>query len=136
MEKTPDLLYTELFHQLASPIGSKPEALADMFREVERMHSTGQIADWQLHNAREAYAKTTGSRAGDAAVGLVDDAKQALQAGAYRVRERTHTAVATYTSADPVKTILVAAGVGALLMRFAVMLARSGVQTVKRKAGG
>jgi hypothetical protein len=29
-----------------------------MFRDVERMHSMGHITDWQLQNAREAYATT------------------------------------------------------------------------------
>lgn len=136
MEKTPDQVYTDLLRQLATPIGTASEALADMFREVERLHATGHIADWQLHNAREAYAKTTGSRIGDAAAQLVHQAEDALQVGAYRVRERTKTAVATYTREDPARAILIAAGVGALLMSLAMRLARSGVRTVQRKAGG
>ncbi len=58
MEKTAEQLYTDLLRQLASPSAIQPSVLADTFRDVERMHSMGHITDWQLHNAREAYAKT------------------------------------------------------------------------------
>jgi ElaB/YqjD/DUF883 family membrane-anchored ribosome-binding protein len=133
VEKTPDQVYTDLLRQLASPIGTEPEVLADMFREVERMHSAGQIEDWQLHNAREAYAKTTGSRIGDAAARVMDEAKEALQVGLDHVGERARTSVATYTRKDPVKAVLISAGVGALVMSIVARVARSGVRTVKRK---
>jgi len=58
VEKTAEQLYTDLLRQLASPSAVQPSVLADTFRDVERMHSMGRITDWQLHNAREAYAKT------------------------------------------------------------------------------
>ena len=58
MEKTPEQVYTDLLRQLVSPSATQPGVLEDMFRDVERMHSMGHITDWQLHNAREAYAKT------------------------------------------------------------------------------
>ncbi len=133
MDKTPEQAYTDLLRQLASPISIKPDALAAMFRDVERMHSMGQIEDWQMQNAREAYARTTGSRIGDAASRVVDKAKEAVQTGAEQVRARATTAVTTYTKEDPVRALLIAAGVGALLMGLVAMMARSGVRTVKRR---
>ncbi len=48
MEESPEEPYTDLLRQLASPSGTKPEVLANKFCDVERMHSMGQITDWQL----------------------------------------------------------------------------------------
>ena len=58
MEKTAEQMYTDLLRQLASPSAVEPQILADTFRDIERMHSMGHITDWQLKNAREAYAAT------------------------------------------------------------------------------
>ena len=58
MGKTAEQVYTDLLRQLASPSAIQPGVLAEIFRDVERMHSMGRITDWQLRNAREAYAKT------------------------------------------------------------------------------
>ena len=72
MEKTAEQVYTDLLRQLANPGVAQPVVVADMFREVELMHSAGQITDWQLENAREAYARTisaTSSKIGEAANG-------------------------------------------------------------------
>lgn len=132
MEQTAEQAYTELLRQLASPT-VKPQILVDAFREVERMHAKGQLEDWQMLNAREAYAKTTGSRMGDAASSAMDKARDTLQSAAEEVRERATTAVVTYTHKDPVRAILIAAGVGAVLMGLVTMVARSGARTVKRK---
>jgi len=51
MEKSAEQVYTDLLRQLASPGTLQPSVLADTFRDVERMHSMGQITDWQLQNA-------------------------------------------------------------------------------------
>ena len=59
-------------------------------------------------------------------------AKDGLQSAAEHVRERATTAVATYTRDDPIRAVLIAAGVGALLMSLVAMMARSGVRTVRR----
>lgn len=136
MEKTPDQVYIDLLRQLTSPLGIKPDAIAGMFRDVERMHSMGQIEDWQMQNAREAYARTTGSRIGDAANHAMDMAKEALQTGAEQVRARATTALTTHTREDPLRALLIAAGVGALLMGLVAMMARSGVRKVRRKVRG
>ena len=50
MEKTAEQVYTDLLRQVASPSASQPGMLADLFRDVERMHSMGHITDWQLEN--------------------------------------------------------------------------------------
>ena len=134
MEETGEQVYNELLRQLSSPMGIRSDALADLFREVERRHSLGQIEDWQLQNAREAYARTTGSKVGDVAVRAMEKAKDAFQSGAERVRERATTAVTTYTKEDPVRAILIAAGVGALLMGLVVMIARSGTRSLERES--
>ena len=87
--------------------------LADLFRDVERMHSMGHITDWQLENAREAYARTVSaadSKIGDAANWAMDKAKDTLESAAEYVRDRATTAVATYTKADPIRAVLIAAG--------------------------
>ena len=133
MEKPPEQAYTDLMGQLASPTGMQPEAIADMFREVERMHSMGRIEDWQMRNAREAYARTTGSRLGDAAKRAAEKARSALRSAAEHARDRTTTAVATYTEKDPLRAMLIAAGVGAVLMGLVAMMARSGARRVRRR---
>ncbi len=136
MEKPAEQVYTDLLRQLANPSAIQPGVLAETFRDVERMHSMGRITDWQMQNAREAYARTVsdaGSKIGDAANWALGKAKDTLQSAAEQVHERATTAIVTYTKEDPVRAILIAAGTGALLMGLIAMLARSGVRTVKRK---
>jgi hypothetical protein len=133
MDETPEQVYTALLRQLASPLGTEPEVLAGMFRDIERMHLMGQITDWQLQNAREAYARTPASKTAEVASWAVDKAKEGLHAGADLVRDRTRTALTTYTLRDPMRAILIAAGTGALLMALASILARSGARKLRRK---
>ena len=58
MEKTAEQVDTDLLRQLASPSAVQPDVLANVFRDIERMHSMGRVSDGQLQKAREAYAKT------------------------------------------------------------------------------
>lgn len=135
MEKTAEQVYTDLLRLLARPEDTQPGILADAFSEVEQMHSIGQIEDWQMENAREAYARTGSagaSRVGDAAGWVMDKAKSAAE----QARERATTVVATYTEEDPIRAILIAAAVGALSMGLLAMTVRSGVRSVKRKVQG
>ena len=136
MEESPEQAYTDLLRQLANPLGTNPEVLANKFRDVERMHSMGQITDWQLQNAREAFARAPGSKMAEAADWALHKAKEGLHAGADLVRDYTRTAVTTYTQRDPVRAILIAAGTGALLMALAVVLVRSGARKVGREVQG
>ena len=73
-----------------------------------------------------------GSKVGDAASWALDKAKGALRSGADQVRERATTAVATYTREDPIRAILIAAGVGAVLMMVLAGMTRSGARAVGR----
>ena len=134
MEEIPEQAYTDLLRQLASPEGIAPEVLANKFRNVERMHSMGQITDWQLQNAQEAYSRTPSGKMAEAADWALDKAKEALHVGADLVRGYTRKAVTTYTLRDPVRAILIAAGTGAILMVLVSILARSGFRKVVRKA--
>lgn len=132
MEESQEEPYADLLRQLASPWGTKPEVLANKFRDVEQMHLMGQITDWQLQNAREAFARTPGSKMAEAADWALDKAKEGLHVGAGLVRDHTEAAVTKYTLRDPVRAILIAAGTGALLMGLVSMLARSGARKVQR----
>ena len=105
MDETPEQVYTALLRQLASPLGTEPEVLAGMFRDIERMHLMGQITDWQLQDAREAYARTPASKTAEVASWAVDKAKEGLHAGANLVRDRTRTALTTYTLRDPIRAM-------------------------------
>ena len=134
MEECPGQAYTDLIRQLASPEGTAPEVLASKFREVERMHSAGQITDWQLQNAQEAYARAPASKMAEAAEWALDKAKEGLQAGAEVVRDYTRTAVTTYTRREPIRALLIAAGTGAFLMALVSILAHSGLRKVGREA--
>ena len=136
MEQKPEQVYTDLLHQLTSSAGTDPGVLASKFRDVERMHSMGQITEWQLQNAREAYARAPGSKIAEAASWALDKAKEGVHAGADLIRDRTRTAVTTYTQRDPVKAVLIAAGTGALLMGLVAVLVRSGVRKVGRELRG
>ena len=132
MQEQAEQVYADLLRQLGSPRDIEPRALADAFRNVERLHSMGQITDWQLENAREAYARTAsaaGSKIGEAASWAVSKAKDTLDAAADQVRERATKAVATYTKKDPIRALLIAAATGALLVGLVVMMARSGART-------
>lgn len=136
MEKTPEQVYADLLRRLASPNDTPPGILADTFSEVERMHAMGQIEDWQMQNAREAYARTgsaAGSKVRHAADWAMDKAKDTLHSAVEQVRERATTTVTTYTKEDPLRAMLIAAGVGAVLMGLVAMMARSGVRRVRRK---
>jgi ElaB/YqjD/DUF883 family membrane-anchored ribosome-binding protein len=79
------------------------------------------------------YAADAGSRIGDAAQRALGKTKSRLESAAGHARDRATGAVASYTQDDPVRAVLIAAGVGALLMSLVAMVARSGVRSVKRR---
>lgn len=143
MQKIAEQTYDDLLDLLSRPLAGGAGRLADALREVERLHAAGQIADWQLQNAREAYARTGGSKAGAAARWVVDKAsekvkekaKDTLHAAAGQVRERTSAAVSSYTRQDPVRAMLIAAVTGAVLMAWLSSTVRSGARAVRRRVG-
>lgn len=101
-------------------------------RSMERaaVQAMGTLTDESDGAGREVSG--AGSKIGVAANWAVGKAKNTLQSAAERVRERATTAVATYTKEEPVRAILIAASVGAVLMGLVGLMARSGVRTVRR----
>jgi hypothetical protein len=50
--------YSDLLRHLASPSVATAAELATSVREVQHLHSTGHITDWQMEQARNAYVAT------------------------------------------------------------------------------
>jgi ElaB/YqjD/DUF883 family membrane-anchored ribosome-binding protein len=73
------------------------------------------------------------SKVGDAANWALGKAKATLESAADQVRQRATKAVASYTREDPIRAILIAAGVGAVLMGVLAGMTRSGARAVERR---
>jgi ElaB/YqjD/DUF883 family membrane-anchored ribosome-binding protein len=73
------------------------------------------------------------SRIADAASWALEKATDALQAAGRYLREQAAAAAATATRRDPLRTVLISAGVGALLMLLVSMKARSGARAVRHR---
>ena len=106
------------------------------------VHSTEQAADKMLGKLSEKTDATSsdmaaeGTKLSDATNWAIDKAKDTLRSAAGYARERTKTTLETYTKADPMRAILIAAGTGAVLMALVAMMARSGARTVRRNVQG
>jgi len=86
------------------------QTVGRMSEEVdEESGKLGAVADWAMSKAREA-----------------------LRSAAGKARERASAKVATYTRDDPLRAMLIAAGVGALLMALLAGTTRSGVRAARR----
>ena len=102
------------------------------------VHSTEQAADQMLGKLSDKIDATSGdiaaegTKISDATNWAIDKAKDTLRSAAGYARERTKTTLETYTKADPMRTILIAAGTGTVLMGLVAMMARSGAQAVRR----
>ena len=72
-------------------------------------------------------------KVGDAASWAIANVKARLQSGAEQVRERATTAVSAYTRDDPIRAVLIAAAVGAVLMGVLASMTRSGARAVERR---
>ncbi len=95
----------------------------------ETMAMEAAMAHRAVHSTEQAAEGTKISNATDWAI---DKAKDALRSAAGYVRERATTTLETYTKADPIRAILIAASAGAVLMGVVAMMARSGARTVRR----
>ena len=73
------------------------------------------------------------SRIADAASWALEKATDALRAAARHLRAQAAAAVARPIRDDPVRSVLVAAAVGALLMALVSMSARSGARKLERR---
>jgi ElaB/YqjD/DUF883 family membrane-anchored ribosome-binding protein len=100
---------------------------AAMARAVESPEGRDQPLGRPAGDVDEASAEV--GNAADRAMGKV---KATLQSGVDQVRERATTAIATYTREDPIRAILIAAGVGAVLMGILASMTRSGARAVER----
>jgi len=101
-------------------------------------HSTEQAADQMLGkwsdnvDAISSDVAAEGTKVSDATNWAKDKAKDTLRSAVGYVRERATTTLETYTKADPISAILIAAGTGAVLMGLVAMMARSGARAVRR----
>ena len=86
--------------------------------------AVGKLSD-QVDDARSKLA--------DAAHWALVKTRETLRSAAEQVGERTKTTVATYTREDPLRAMLIAAAVGALLMGLAARTTRSGVRALDRR---
>jgi ElaB/YqjD/DUF883 family membrane-anchored ribosome-binding protein len=100
---------------------------AAMARAVESQEQRDKAVGTLADDADEA-----GSKARELAGRAVAKAKDTLRSAAGQVRDRARTTVATYTREDPLRAVLVAAVVGALLMGLLARSTRSGVRAIDR----
>ena len=98
-------------HAVDSAEGRADQALGKLADEVDEASSKlSDAAHWALAKTRET-----------------------LRSAAEKVGERTKTTVATYTREDPVRAMLIAAAVGALLMGLVARTTKSGVRAIDRR---
>jgi len=106
------------------------------------VHSTEQAAEQTLGKLSDKIDATSGDIAAegtqlsDATHWAMNKAKDTLRSVAGYLRETATTTLETYTKADPMKAILIAAGTGAMLMGLVAMMARSGARAVRRNVQG
>jgi len=73
------------------------------------------------------------SKLADAAHWAMAKTRETLRSAAEQVRDRATTTVATYTREDPLRAMLIAAAVGALLMGLLARTTKSGVRGIDRR---
>jgi len=69
----------------------------------------------------------------DAAHWALAKTRETLRSAAEQVGDRAKTTVVTYTREDPLRAMLIAAAVGALLMGLAARTTKSGVRAIDRR---
>lgn len=114
-------------------MGTQSQETVNMAAALARaVDSTETRADQAMGKLADEVDEAS-SKVGAAANWAVGKAKATLQSAADQVRERATTAVATYTREDPIRAILIAAGVGAVLMGVLAGMTRSGARAVERR---
>ena len=73
------------------------------------------------------------SKLADAAHWAMAKTRETLRSAAEQVRDRATTTVAIYTREDPLRAMLIAAAVGALLMGLLARTTKSGVRAIDRR---
>ena len=98
-------------HAVDSAEGRADQALGKLADEVDEASSKlSDAAHWALAKTRET-----------------------LRSAAEKVGERTKTTVATYTREDPLRAMLIAAVVAALLLGLVARTTKSGVRAIDRR---
>jgi len=96
------------------------------------VESTEERADQALGKLADEVDDAS-SKLGDAAHWAMAKTRETLRSAAEQVRERAKTTVETYTREDPLRAVLIAAAVGALLMGLAARTTKSGVRAIDRR---
>ena len=109
-------------------------AMAHAVDNAERGDQVMRRLSRELERGERGVAED--SRIADAASWALEKASDALQAAGRYLREQASAAAATATRRDPLRTVLISAGVGALLMLLLSMKARSGARAVQRRVRG
>jgi hypothetical protein len=112
---------------------SSPVQTMSTERQAERGDEVMQRLTRELERGRSV---ADDSRIGEAASWAVDKASGALQAAALYLRDQAAAMVARPIRRDPVRAVLIAAGVGAVAMMLVSMKVRSGARTVERRVRG
>jgi ElaB/YqjD/DUF883 family membrane-anchored ribosome-binding protein len=115
-------------HTLDMAAATTPAAVLSREREFD-----DALAPLGLADDAGPPVSGAGSKVGEAASRAVGKAKDTLRSAADHARQRTAGAVARYTRADPLRAVLIAAGVGALLITVLASMTRSGARAVDRK---
>ena len=112
-------------------MGTQSQETVNMAAALARaVDSTETRADQAMGKLADEVDEAS-SKVGAAANWAVGKVKATLQSAADQVRERATTAVATCTREDPIRAILIAAGVGAVLMGVLAGMTRSGARAVE-----
>jgi ElaB/YqjD/DUF883 family membrane-anchored ribosome-binding protein len=101
---------------------------AAMARAVESTEARGHQAVGRLADDVDDGS----SKVGAAADWAMSKAKDTLRSAADKARRRARATVATYTRDEPLRAMLIAAAVGAVLMGLVARTTRSGVRAVER----
>jgi len=96
------------------------------------VESTEERADRALGKLADEVDDAS-SKLGDAAHWAMAKTRETLRSAAEQVRERAKTTVVTYTREDPLRAMLIAAAVGALLMGLVARTTKSGVRAIDRR---
>ena len=110
---------------------SSPVQTMSAERQAERGDEVMQRLSRDLERGGRSVADD--SRIADAAGWAMEKASDALQAAALYLRDQASAVVATPIRRDPVRAVLIAAGVGALAMMLVSMKVRSGARAVERR---
>ena len=110
---------------------SSPVQTMSAQRQAERGDEVIERLSRELERGGRSVADD--SRIADAASWALEKATDALQSAALYVRDQASAMVARPVRNDPVRAVLIAAGVGALAMMLLSMKVRAGARAVERR---